>query len=536
MLKLFALFFISSLTFSQVVFTSLDDEVYSFLERMTLKGVIEFHSQVKPIPRMEVGKYLNEIKSSIGKLSALDKEELDFYISKYALETGELTKESYYLFGYTDSLFALRIKPNIGLGIRTFGSETSTIKWPGVSFYGYAGDNFGAFFEYVDYGEEGRAIDRLKRFTPNRGYKVNNSPTPSTIEYSDIRGTMAYSWNWGYVSIGKDYNTWGSGKYGQIILSDKPASYPNIRMFFNPVPWFRFHYMAGSVNSLVIDSSSIQMESPSSSIYRQRKGYLPKYVVANLVSVTPWEGIDISLGNSYTYAGPFRLETLIPFLYYKGTDHNFGRGGEADGNGMIFSDFQIRKLDKTLFYASFLIDVLNLRDLLDGDFSKQWVAFTFGAKRIDAFLPNLDITAEYTRLNPWLYENRDQASNYKHIDYPLGDWMGQNADRFRFQIDYKYFRQLKHSLYTEFIRKGEIKDIYYAYDSKLRADDPVVFLSPVVRKEFRIGFSTIYEPYFGMSAKFNYEYSSVTDNLKTRTPNYLLGDNHNFSLIVSYSL
>jgi hypothetical protein len=84
-----------------------------------------------------------------------------------------LEKERYWLFAYTDDQFALRVSPLAGYGVRSVAGETNTIRWPGLKFFGYGGDWFGASFEYVDFGETGSNTDRNKRFSPITGAYVN---------------------------------------------------------------------------------------------------------------------------------------------------------------------------------------------------------------------------------------------------------------------------------------------------------------------------------------------------------------------------
>ena len=193
--------------------------------------------------------------------------------------------------------------------------------------------------------------------------------------------------------------------------------------------------------------------------------YKDKYVVANLATFSIIDELDLSLGNAFVYGPNFRFETLIPFLYYKVMDHNTGRIAADDGNGMIFSDFKVRFPKDFLFYGSTYIDVINFRDLLNGRFDNQWLAFTLGAKRFNLLIPNLDVSLEYSRVNPWNYENRNDLASYKHLGYQLGHWIGQNADQLRFQVNYSRFRGLRRFAYVEWVRKGVEADIAIAYNA-----------------------------------------------------------------------
>jgi len=319
---------------------------------------------------MEIAQLLLRIEDSRDKLNPLELQELRFFREEFALEvtksqshevttgevtesqshevTGEVTesqshevaslilpstsrrgvggeveegsrgevleKERWWLFAYTDDQFALRVSPLAGYGVRSVAGETNTIRWPGLKFFGYGGDWFGASFEYVDFGETGSNTDRNKRFSPITGAYVNLQ-SGSTFEYSDVKGSVSFSWKWGNISIIKDYQTWGHGQFGQVILSTKAPSFTQIRFHANPVSWFRFNYFQGWVNSLIYDSSAAVWSHTESVSPTRIIPYKDKYVVANLATFSVMDELDLSIGNAFVYGPNFRFETLIPFLY-----------------------------------------------------------------------------------------------------------------------------------------------------------------------------------------------------------------------------
>jgi hypothetical protein len=564
--------------FAQTVFTRVDHPVYGLLSRLDARQIIDFNSEVLPLSRMEIAQLLLSIEVSRDKLNPLELQELWFFREEFALEVakyqssevasapqnphrrgegytpevasiilpstsrrgvgGEVGEgsigevpERFWLFAYTDDQFALRVSPLAGYGVRSVAGETNTIRWPGLKFFGYGGDWFGASFEYVDFGETGSNTDRNKRFSPITGAYVNLQ-SGSTFEYSDVKGSVSFSWKWGNISIIKDYQTWGHGQFGQVIMSTKAPSFTQIRFHANPVSWFRFNYFQGWVNSLIYDSSAAFWSHTESVSPSRIIPYKDKYVVANLATFSVMDELDLSIGNAFVYGPNFRFETLIPFLYYKVMDHNTGRIAADDGNGMIFSDFKVRFPKDYLFYGSTYIDVINLRDLLNGRFDNQWLAFTVGAKRFNLFIPNLDVSIEYSRVNPWNYENRNDLASYKHLGYQLGHWIGQNADQLRFQVNYSHIRGLRHFAYLEWVRKGVEGDIAIAYNTNKYGI--VEFLQGPLRKDFRFGLETTWEPYHEVKLRGYYELSMISDEDPVRTPAYLRGTQHSFGLIASY--
>ena len=158
---------------------------------------------------------------------------------------------------------------------------------------------------------------------------------------------------------------------------------------------------------------------------------------------------------------------------------------------MMYFDVSVKYPENFQFYSTAFIDVTEVRNILSNDFENTWVGFTVGGKSVNALIDNLDITVEYTRLNPWVYEHKDEVTTYKHIKYYLGHWLGQNADQFRVQLNYQLLRGLKFKAFAELIRKGGLDEIYYAYKGMDEKDLP--FLYSPVRNDKRFGIDVTYE-------------------------------------------
>jgi hypothetical protein len=72
---------------------------------------------------------------------------------------------------------------------------------------------------------------------------------------------------------------------------------------------------------------------------------------------------------------------------------------------------------------------------------------------------------EYTRINPYVYQNLIPAQNYTNQNYLMGDWIGQNADRLTAWIKYNPLPRLTTKIRLDYIRKGKdgrLEEQYYA--------------------------------------------------------------------------
>src|SRR3990167_8411387 len=85
------LVFIPSILNAQVVFVSVDNGVYAFLERLSLKQIIKLDDEVKPYSRVYAAQKLNEIKKQNEKLNNVETDELSFYLREYKYEYEKLS-------------------------------------------------------------------------------------------------------------------------------------------------------------------------------------------------------------------------------------------------------------------------------------------------------------------------------------------------------------------------------------------------------------------------------------------------------------
>jgi hypothetical protein len=529
-LLLFLIFF-STASLSQVVYTPINSGVYPYLERMSLLGLIEYHNEAIPLSRKEIAHHLAGINDQRAELKRIDKENLDFFLAEYYNELKIGTESRWFLYDYSDSLFSFFVSPIAGYEISRFGEESGHARWWGVDIYGTASRWFGAHVNMRDRGEFGGNLDRKKSFSPLTGAPAKT--VSGGTEYADVRGSVSLDWNWGSLVLAKDFFQWGHGRFGQLILSAKAPSYPHLRLELKPVDWFRFYYMHGWLNSNVLDSADFYYGRVTDEWILQRQSFVNKYIAANMFTFSPVNILDISLGNSLVYSGDFRPEMFIPFLFFKHLDTGTGKGSIDDGNGQFYIDLLLKYPRTVSFYTTLFVDVISIREIMDGDSRNFWWGLTLGGKKIDLFIDNLDLSLEYTRVNPWVYEHKDMATTYTHIDYTLGHWLGQNADQFRVQFDYSFLRGLNISAYTEFIRKGGLMDVFFAYGGNKTAEP---FLYSPVRKDKIFGLEVKYEYMHDLFVKARFRYSDITDEDPSRTPSFMLGSNSSFSLSLYYGI
>jgi hypothetical protein len=542
--KLLPFLILTSVSFSQVVHEPLPHrDIYAFLENQSLKELIKFKGEIKPVPRILIAAHLKELHERRELLSSLEVETLNFFIEEYGKElrtlgmkindTGEeltyFRKNRYgriHAFYYEDNFFTLKADPVAGYNI---GSDNYKHRWGGLQLSGYIGENIGFNLNFRDYGEFGDLIDEEKLFTHSTGVivgkRINNG-----IEYSEVRGNVSASWNWGAFTLGKDFMEWGNGRGGQLILSTKAPSFPFIRLDVSPVEWLRFTYIHGWLNSGLIDSSSIRHTSVE---FRPTYDDIPKFIAAHIVSFDLFSNLTLSLGESIIYSDKIEPIYLIPVMFFRLADHYLGNNESNTGdNAQIFADasYILHPL-RTKLYGTLFIDEMSVYSLLEG--SRHYIiGYTLGFETADPVLKNSTFTFEFSRLTPFMYMNSNDAQTYRSSNYQLGHWIGSNGEHLYVNYHQRIFRGLSVNLRLDLVRKGENEDPELHYSTTNYP--PILYGRRLSYSSYQLGAQ--YEIIHDLFVKTYYQYSDISDEDKLRTPDWQLGKKHQFGLAVYYGL
>lgn len=464
--------------FSQVIYENPNNPIYKYLSRQAQKGNIEYNDLIQPISRRDIAGYLSTLQSQIDKLSPTEQKELAFYQQEYAEFNPDFKDSTTFFkkdqFGRRRFLsvknkdFFLNGDPALNFETFNGGGKSVFRTATGITFWGHAGKHIGYQFFFQDITDKGNGIDSLKRFTPETGIirTANVNPNAKTVNYSNFRGSISYSWDNGSISVGQDQMLWGYGQNGRIVLSDKAPAYPMIRFDYSPLKWLRFNYMYAFLNSAVIDSA--RSYSKGNSLYgTDREQYVNKYFVSHTLTFLPAKGLTLSVGESMVTSDNFEAGYLIPIMFFKAYDQYQSRYKLSTGsNGQFFFNVSSRNfVPKTHLYASLFIDEIRTGAIFNKAKSRNQLGYNIGATRTDVIIPYLTLGLEYTRINPFTYNNLIPAQTYTNQTYLLGDWIGQNADRVTAWATYNPLPRLTTTVQFDYIRKGQegsLPDQYWA--------------------------------------------------------------------------
>ncbi|MBD3170742.1 MAG: hypothetical protein GF307_14800, partial [candidate division Zixibacteria bacterium] len=165
----------------------------------------------------------------------------------------------------------------------------------------------------------------------------------------------------------------------------------------------------------------------------------------------PCKNLTIGLSETAIYGERgFDLGYLIPIMFFWSEQHYLG-----DRDNLLMSfDVSYYPVDKLKLYSAFLFDDLYIDKLGSDYWGNKW-AVQAGAHYVDPLnLHGLSITAEYVRIEPYVYTHFYQINSYTQLEQFLGYPMQPNSDKILFAADYWFNAKLRLNAKFESIRHG----------------------------------------------------------------------------------
>jgi hypothetical protein len=440
--------------FSQVVYQDLTNSgIYEFLDELANQKIISLHSQVKPYSRSMIAGKLNEAFNKTDQLDKRQRKELEFYLKDYRIDLSSdlsyLQREKCILkkehlgipwnplaFLYKDSLFTFSARPIWGIKFWINNNGNAYHRWGGAETFGTIGNHFGFYASLRD-NHENEIMVEPAYFTQDEGAVWKN--TSNGGDYSEMRGGVTFAWNWGSVALTKDHFQWGDDYHGSNILSGRTPSFPYLELRMAPPGWFGYSYVAGWLNSDVIDSSqSYNITNDTRNIY------FLKFLSAAMLTFTPWKGLDLSAGTSVISCSKyFNPAFLSPFLFFV----NFSYSGDSvqqaqyGQNSQLFFSLGSRQIRHVHLYTTLFFDGWRS--------GKGWHNYGFngfstkaGCKVSNLPFRDFSFTGEYTWSNQNVYLCNVATLRYESNEYGLGHYLGNNSRELFLEAVYKPIRGL----------------------------------------------------------------------------------------------
>jgi len=501
--------------------------IYDYLDELAMDGIIDLNSVAKPYSRGFITGKLLEAQKQATQLNHRQWEDLTFFLNEFALEQGKLPNTNFSLkrndqltfaflqpaFNYRDTLFRARISPILGMNITSNGNGTIVKRWYGADLQMMIGKHLSIYGSLRDISVDGPLLARPSYLNDSPGYEYKESTSGG--DFSDSRGGIKYSWNWGSIGLVKDNVIWGDNYHGSNILSGRTPSFPMLTLHLKPVKWFEMQYFHGWLVSNVLDSTRYYMDNLGTKHYRMSN----KFIAANMFTFTPIHDLNLSIGNSIIYAEEnVQPAYFLPIAFYKSIDHTLTKGlGLENQNSQVFMNLSSRTIKHLHLFTSIYSDEISWGRFLPSSAEKNPVSVKVGATLSNFPFANVSVTGEFTRTNIINYKHSIPAITWASNGYNLGSYLDDNSQEIYLALKYKPIRGLdvslsyvdaKHGNEYDYVRDGHIIDNIIS--------QPV--LGEITWSNKTIGFNAQYEVVNNAYAFINVSYSDIRGYNLTSTP------------------
>ena len=298
-----------------------------------------------------------------------------------------------------------------------------------------------------------------------------------------------------------------------------------------PAPWLDFNYHHGWLVSQVVDSVLSYYPNPGDPL---KSVYRNKFIAANLFTVTPFQRLNISFGNSIIYSEMnVQPVYLIPFMFFKSVVHTQTAGVRGHNhNSAFFVNVSSRQIRHLHLYGSWFVDEFSISRISD-DARTNFTGTKGGFRLSNWPLTNVALTAEYTFTFPKTYQHRTPVTTYETNNFNLGHYLRDNSRELYLGLQIKPVKGL--SLDVSFLNAEKGNVVPYVYNAPTPVDsDP--FMEEVVwsnntsalkaRYLFFNNFSAFIELYSSDIRGYDVDGQSSQDYLNMFTPDLFHGKNN----------
>jgi hypothetical protein len=468
----FLLLVLSPVVKAQVELVPTSNNVYDFLDRMSVNGIIEnYSSSMIPVSRREIARYLEEIKSKSSKLSRTDKKFLNDYYIEFEYDINHTLKNSSSFFSNLKFSDIFHNKKQKYLYAKA--DSNVSIFWDAIGELNYSAANgdslgkphvllaklgtrirgtlFGSVGYYLRLSNGGRLGGTQKdalfaaEFNPilasTRKFVSEGSKT-----FDSFEGYIRYAPkdDWLGLTIGREALSYGTGFIDKMIISDQNSAPFDFIKFDLSYKKIKYTFLHSSI--VGADSSGNQLES--------------KYMVFHRVEFGPLFNNVMRLGFSemLVYSNlPINLAFLNPLSFLTSADLNTELPGKNTNNTLLAIDAQFYPVKTLSLQGTWLIDDLNFETLGKSDKTGNDNKFGFqaGIDWQDAFtLKNLNLIYEYTRIDPFVYSHRSINNSYTNWNLPIGAALNPNSDEHAIKLKYDFNSRLNLSVTFKHQRSG----------------------------------------------------------------------------------
>ncbi|GAB5465071.1 MAG: hypothetical protein Kapaf2KO_05070 [Candidatus Kapaibacteriales bacterium] len=408
----------------------LANPVYSYLLRAETKGYMEHGSMaILPLQRKQIIEVLRRIDENRANLTEFEKQSLDLYLEEFDIprvqdavlvnsETDSLSLFSMNFFDKDKSIYrydaehSVNIDPLASADFRYSmnnldnTSRNVLLVNAGIRVNGTIDSSLGYFLQITNgtvmSGSRDLALEDVRL---RQNVKFNDFNSDFDFTESHIR----YEADWFYAYVGRETRQWGPGISHSVVLSQgiPPIDMIMLGARFNS---FEYTFSKGGLLSNPIGLTDAGFTSE----------FIDKYFVHHRASFRPSWG-EIALWETIIYSDRnYDIAYLNPLSFLKGLEHAL----RDRDNSIIGFDATVRPIDDWQVKGSFFLDDLVFELLGTGYWSNKW---SWNVAVYNSSIPNIDLGAEYSRAEPYVYSHFQPLNNYTNDQYQIASGAPPNG-------------------------------------------------------------------------------------------------------------
>ncbi len=457
---------------AQVEHVPISHPVYEFLDRLGVEGVLPAHSSsMVPLERGEVSALLRtaaSFRSSIADVGGGDVEgaTLDKYLKEFTPDAGSrpgedlvllgphesfgafiaglASQKQKYLVAYADSFITvygelLGSAEYRSLNGDSRGDVDATLGTIGGRFRGTIAGKVGYLLQSTNgvlWGNRTFALSDPRLAT---NVKLNE---PNSRNFDVTEAYLRYSFGWGGVQFGREFASQGVGYSDRLMLSDNAPAFDALGLSVH-YKAFRFQYLHASL---------LKDPSPALGLLVTEPAEANKYLALHRFQFSLFDRLNVAASEMVIYQ---RLTPeyayLLPVNFFKSAEHSL----RDRDNALLVFDVEYFPHPGYKLYGTWLIDDIDFKRIGTGWWGNEfgWQGGAYIANI--AGLRNLDAIVEYTRIEPYVYSNREAGNDYSHSGVGLGHRLQPNSDEMLGELRFRVSSTLRTRLHYAYQRHGE---------------------------------------------------------------------------------
>ncbi len=435
--------------FGQAENVPVTDPVYTFLQRMEVRGILERYSDaILPLSRREIGEFLVTVERNSDRLTASEKEWVKRYADEFRYEVSGSTEGTNALFGTSSE--------GMTSGTDRFFADTQKY------FYAYRDSNLTFFFNGL-LTLDARAISGdalgsahaafiqggglIRGTIYNRlGYSLSavnaqfwgsrellgRDPTIAQIQtlgqtniqnFDQAEGVLRYDGGIVSAEVGNERILWGNGYDQRMIMSDNVRPFPFLRADFH---YKALHYTFIHAWILGLPRPWTDFVSADSAAKLKGPSIADKYVAAHRLELSFPRVLDFGFQDMVVYSNRAPdLAYLAPMMLLESAAR---ARGDRD-NGLWSFDVRTHFTPGLELTGTILFDDVHLGDMFKNRYYNK-NAYQLGMYLTDPLMiRNTSLMIEWTRVQPFVFSHDYSIEDtYTSNGAVLGPRIGPNSE------------------------------------------------------------------------------------------------------------